>query len=200
MLLDNTSAWPRNRYFRTFCQIFSRGLSSALFYFRNCVPSMPWRDPQEPLVVKKKKKKSTFNRPFSRNKISWFRNSFSKKLHESNSLQRPRRCDSSELAPIMCSSAFSLSLTKWSIDEAALWPRRNKWELVMFEGNGIKGWGQKGTGGGNIRIYPAAQWTAFQREVVLCSCTTKRQMVSMAPHVSKISQSFAVLRLSKSIQ
>lgn len=44
---------------------------------------------------------------------------------------------------------------------------------------------QEQKGQGNIRIHPAAQWTAFQREVVLCSCTTKRQMVSMAPHVSK---------------
>lgn len=44
---------------------------------------------------------------------------------------------------------------------------------------------QEQKGWGNIRIHPAAQWTAFQSEVVLRSCTTKRQMVSMAPHVSE---------------
>lgn len=44
---------------------------------------------------------------------------------------------------------------------------------------------QEQKGWGNIRIHPVAQWTAFQSEVVLRSCTTKRQMVSMAPHVSE---------------
>lgn len=51
-LPDNTSLWRINHYFPTFCQIFSSGLSSMLFYFHNCVQSMPWRDSQEPLVVK----------------------------------------------------------------------------------------------------------------------------------------------------
>lgn len=138
---------------------------------------MPWRDSQEPLAVK------IHIHPLTMRKQDFLMpQSPFKKLCVSNPAQCARWNPSAELGPVMGPSTFywALQMIHWwacsltpteQMGAADVW---RKWDKERE---------QKARG--NIRIHPVAQWTAFQREVVLRSCTTKRQMVSMAPHVSE---------------
>lgn len=90
-----------------------------------------------------------------------------KKLYVSVSPLKPVCRARSRNGPIF----FLIEPYKWSIDEAALWPQLNKWELLMFEGNGIKNRNKKDGG-----ILEFIQWRNEQPfRAKLCSAAAQQR-------------------------
>lgn len=124
---------------------------------------MPWRDSLEPLVLKK-----IHIQPPTIRKQDFLMPRFPfKKHYVSVSPLKPVCRARSRNGPIY----FLIEPYKWSIDEAALWPRLNKWELLMFEGNGIKNRNKKD--GGLLEFIQRRNEQPFRAK--LCSAAAQQR-------------------------
>lgn len=123
---------------------------------------MPWRDSLEPLVLKNPHSTAHYQETRFLDATVPFQKALCISVPAETRLWARSRN-----GPIY----FLIEPYKWSIDEAALWPRLNKWEPLMFEGNGIKNRNKKD--GGILEFIQRRNEQPFRAK--LCSAAAQQR-------------------------